>query len=151
MEFVSSIIDFEAMASAQDNCKFLTHDTPQLSLSLQHFPLPHSSNTIICDVSTGQPRSVVPPAYRWPIFHSLQCLSHSGVGASQKLITSRFVWPKMKSDIKHWTQSCLSCQLSKVHRHTFFPLSSFPVPDARFHNVHIDIVGPWLFIFTDLY
>ena len=32
MESVSSIIDFEAMASAQDNCKFLTHDTPQLSL-----------------------------------------------------------------------------------------------------------------------
>ena len=142
MESVSPIIDFEAMASAQDNCKFLTHDTPQLSLSLQHFPLPHSSNTIICDVSTGQPRPVVPPAYRRPIFRSLHCLSHPGVRASQKLITSRFVWPKMKSDIKHWTQSCLSCQLSKVHRHTLSPLSSFPVPDARFDNVHIDIVGP---------
>ena len=48
----------------------------------------------------------------------------------------------MHRDIKQWTRACLSCQLSKVHRHTLSPLSSFPVPDARFDNVHIDIVGP---------
>ena len=47
MDSSSLIIDFEAMASAQHDCKFLTHDTPQLSLSLQHVPLPHSTNTII--------------------------------------------------------------------------------------------------------
>ena len=142
MDSSSLIIDFEAMASAQHDCKFLTHDTPQLSLSLQHVPLPHSTNTIICDVSTGQPCPVVPPTYRQPVFHSLHSLSHPGVRASQKLIASRFVWPKMRSDIKRWTQACLACQLSKVHRHTSSPLSSFPVPDARFDNIHIDIVGP---------
>ena len=61
VESSSSNIDLEAMASAQHNCEFLTHDTPHLSLSLQHFSLPHSPNNIICDVSTGQPRPVVPP------------------------------------------------------------------------------------------
>ena len=30
----------------------------------------------------------------------------------------------------------------KVHRHTSSPLSSFPVLDVRFDNIHIDIVGP---------
>ena len=48
----------------------------------------------------------------------------------------------MRSDIKRWTQACLACQLSKVHTHTSSPLSSFPVPDVRFDNIHIDIVGP---------
>ena len=82
-----------------------------------------------------QPCPVVPPTYRQPVFHSLHSLSHPGVRASQKLIASRFVWPKMRSDIKRWTQACLACQLSKVHRHTSSPLSSFPVPDARFDNI----------------
>ena len=71
------------MASAQHICEFLTHDTPHLSLSLQHFSIPHSSNTIICDVSTGQPRPVVPPAFRQSVIYSLHSLSHLGVQASQ--------------------------------------------------------------------
>ena len=52
------------------------------SLSLQHFPLQNSSNTIICDISTGQPRPVVPPAYRQPIFHSLLELHRYWIGLS---------------------------------------------------------------------
>ena len=82
------IIDLEAMAAAQGNCEFLT---PTHSLSLQHTPLPHSSNTIICDVSTGQSRPVVPPSFRQLVFRSLHSLSHPGIRASQKLISSRFV------------------------------------------------------------
>ena len=131
------------MASPQHNCEFLMHDTPHLSLSLQHFSLPHSSNTIICDVSTGQPRPVVPPAFRQSGFYSLHSLSHPGVRASQKLVASHFVWPNMQSDIKHWVHSCLACQLSKVHRHTLSPLSTFSTPTARFDNIHVDIVGPF--------
>ena len=136
------IIDLEAIAAAQGNCEFLTQDTPTHSLSLEHIPLPHSSKTIICDVSMGRSRPVVPPTFRQLVFRSLHSLSHPGIRASQKLIASRFVWPKMHRDIKQWTRACLSCQLSKVHRHTLSPLSSFSVPDARFDNVHIDIVGP---------
>ena len=118
------------------------HDTPHLSLSLQLFSLPHSSNTIICDVSTGQPRPVVPPAFRQSGFYSLHSLSHPGVRASQKLVASHFVWSNMQSDIKHWVHSCLACQLSKVHRHTLSPLSTFSTPTARFDNINVDIVGP---------
>ena len=142
VETNTPIIDLEAMAAAQGNCEFLTQDTPTHSLSLEHIPLPHSSKTIICDVSMGQSRPVVPPTFRQLVFRSLHSLSHPGIRASQKLIASRFVWPKMHRDIKQWTRACLSCQLSKVHRHTLSPLSSFPVLDARFDNVHIDIVGP---------
>ena len=136
------IIDLEAMAAAQCNCEFLTQDTPTHSLYLQHIPLPHSSKTIICDVSMGRSCPVVPPTFRQLVFRSLHSLSHPGIRASQKLIASRFVWPKMHRDIKQWTRACLSCQLSKVHRHTLSPLSSFSVPDAHFDNIHIDIVGP---------
>ena len=48
----------------------------------------------------------------------------------------------MRSDIKHWVHSCLAHQLSKVHRHTLSPLSTFSSPTAHFDNIHLDIVGP---------
>ncbi|XP_064469956.1 uncharacterized protein LOC135384697 [Ornithodoros turicata] len=48
----------------------------------------------------------------------------------------------MHRDIRAWVRSCLACQRSKAHRHTFSPLGTFATPDARFTTVHLDIVGP---------
>ena len=48
----------------------------------------------------------------------------------------------MNSDVCKWAWSCLSCQQSKVLRHIKAPLATFATPDARFNQVHIDIVGP---------
>ena len=76
------------------------------------------------------------------IFNSLHSLSHPGVEATQRLITARFIWPNINHDVKQWTCSCLQCQCSKVHRHTVSPLSTFATPDARFNQIHVDIVGP---------
>ena len=73
---------------------------------------------------------------------SLHGLSHPGIRATQKLITSRFVWPGINSDVRRWARSCIQCQRAKVQRHSSAPLSSFPTPNARFDVVHIDIVGP---------
>jgi hypothetical protein len=47
-----------------------------------------------------------------------------------------------KKDITTWTKACISCQLSKVSRHTKAPLAEFKAPDSRFSDVHIDLVGP---------
>ena len=69
--------------------------------------------------------------------------SHTRVSrGTQKLVGARFVWPKVKSDVKMWASSCLECQLSKTQRHNLSSLSSFSNPDALFDNIHIDIVGP---------
>ena len=76
------------------------------------------------------------------MFHSLHRLSHPGIRATQKLITSRFAWPGINADVRRWTRSCVQCQRAKVQRHFRSPPSSFPVPDARFDIVHIDLVGP---------
>eukprot|EP00731_Ephydatia_muelleri_P016142 Em0009g566a len=62
--------------------------------------------------------------------------------ATQKLITARFVWPGINSDVRRWARSCVQCQRAKIQRHTSTPLSSFPNPDVRFDVVHIDLVGP---------
>ena len=115
---------------------------PNYSLRLEKYSLLNSNLTIICDVLTGIPRPVVPPLFRLTVFQLLHSLSHPGIRASQQLISNRFVWSHMHRDIKKWTRSCLPCQSAKITHHTVAPLSSFPTPDARFDNIHVDIAGP---------
>ena len=136
------VIDLDKLAHSQDNCGFLIQEAPNHSFKLCTYSLPSGEGTIICDISTGKPRPVVPPSHRAAVFHVLHSLSHPGIRATQELISTRFVWPHMKRDIKQWTRSCLQCQCSKITRHTVAPLSSFPIPDSRFDNIHVDIVGP---------
>ena len=137
------VIDFAELAAAQkDDPEMQQFQTLDSSLSLKALPIPTSEGTILCDMSTGQPRPYVPSRFRRSIFNSLHSLSHPGVKATQRLITSRYVWPNIKADTRKWAQSCLQCQCSKVHRHTFSPVSTFATPDAWFDQLHVDIVGP---------
>lgn len=93
-------------------------------------------------MSTGNPRPFVPERFRRPIFNSLHELSHPGIRATQKLITARYVWPHINSDVRRWARACPQCQRAKIQRHTSAPLIPFPTPDARFDRVHLDLVGP---------
>ena len=80
--------------------------------------------------------------FRRAVFDALHSLSHPGIRATQRLLTSRYVWPGINADVRKWARSCLQCQRSKVHRHIITPLSTFSKPDVRFDQVHLDIVGP---------
>ena len=137
-------IDFTAMASTQSTDPLIRtlQSSPTSNLVVEAIPLPNSSQPLYCDTSTGTQRPIVPQPWRHTVFKSLHDLSHPGIRATQTLITSRFVWPGINSDVRRWTRSCIQCQRAKVHRHTLTPLSSFPTPNARFEVVHIDIVGP---------
>ena len=139
----SPVIDLEELAAAQkedaDLCDSIR--SPK-SLQLASVPLLKPNTFIICDTSTGKPRPFVPTQFRRKIFDSFHSLSHPGIRATQRLLTSRFVWPSINKDVRHWTKSCLQCQRSKIQRHTVSPPATFAVPDARFDQVHIDLVGP---------
>ena len=115
--------------------------TNSSSLTLQPMPVPTSDVTILCDASTGTPRPYVPSKFHQVIFDSLHSLSHPGVRATQRLITQCYEWPKINSDVRRWACSCLQCHCSKIHRHTVSPLATFATPDARFDQLHVDIVG----------
>ena len=69
-------------------------------------------------------------------------MSHPGIRATRRLVTARFVWPQINRDVGQWTRSCLSCQRSKVNKHTSTPLATFAPPSARFDIIHLDLVGP---------
>ena len=137
-------VDFAAMAKTQSTDPQIRtlQSSPSSTLVVEAVPLPNSTDRLYCDTSTGVQRPLVPLPWRRTVFDSLHGLSHPGIRATQKLITSRFVWPGINSDVRRWTRSCLQCQRAKIHRHTATPISSFPTPDVRFDVVHLDLVGP---------
>ena len=70
------------------------------SLRLSKTPVLASAATLVCDLSTGVPRPVVPFSFRRAVFDSLHSLSHPGVRATKRLITSRYTWPDIKRDVR---------------------------------------------------
>ena len=135
-------VDLTAMAEAQATDPEIEGLRTNSSLRLQPIPLASTDGTIICDVSKGHPRPVVPASFRRKVFDTLHRLSHPGIRATVKLLTDRYVWRYINRDVSSWTRCCIACQRSKVHRHTKSPLVAFPASHARFHHVHADLVGP---------
>ncbi len=136
------VTDFRAMAAAQESDPDVLQMRSSSSLTLASMPLAVSDSTILCDTSTGVARPLVPVAFRRAVFESLHSLFHPGIRATQRLVTARYVWPRINADIRQWTRNCLRCQRAKVQRHTVTPLVAFPNAAARFDKIHVDIVGP---------
>ncbi len=138
----TSVVYFHELAVAQA-------DDPELSqlqydsLKLQSVSFLSEGTSLICDTSTDVQHPYVPQRFRRPIFDTLHSISHPGIRATQRLVTSRFVWPSINRDVRQWARSCLQCRRSKVHRHVATPLGTFASPDARFLYVHIDLIGPF--------
>uniref|UniRef100_A0AAV2KZF4 Gypsy retrotransposon integrase-like protein 1 n=1 Tax=Knipowitschia caucasica TaxID=637954 RepID=A0AAV2KZF4_KNICA len=95
-----------------------------------------------CDLSTGQPRPLVPANWQRSVFETIHGLSHPGRKASVRIVSQKFVWRGLKKNVRAWVDSCVACQRAKVHRHTKAPLEPFVVPERRFDHVNIDLVGP---------
>ncbi|CAH8533321.1 unnamed protein product [Dicrocoelium dendriticum] len=138
----STPIDLERIAAAQNDDPELVQLRSNPSLKLTQLPVLNSDIRVYCDLSTGKPRPFVPRSFRRTIFDHFHGLSHPSIRSTVKLITDRFLWHNMRSDIRHWAKHCLRCQSSKVHRHTVTTPGTFSLPDARFRHVHVDIVGP---------
>ena len=96
------------------------------------------SSTLLCDISTGVQRPVLPSSWARAIFNKIHGLSHAGTRA----ICQHFVWHGIKRDIRNWCKECHECQSSKIHRHIKAPLVERPPPNYRFCSLHVDLVGP---------
>ena len=96
---------------------------------------------LLCD-NTLIPRPIVPPELRRKLFLSFHNMSHPNWKATNNLISARFTWPHLASDVKGWCKECLHRQKSKVTRHTKTPPTSTAGYPARFQHLHLDIVGP---------
>ena len=136
-------VDYHAMALAQDSDDDIIHlrNDPATSLRLENVRL-NSTTSLLCDTSTGVQRPVVPALFRRRVFDTVHGLSHPGIRTTRRLLTSKFVWPRIAADAASWARACVPCQQSKVNRHIHAPVANFRPPSRCFSHVHVDVVGP---------
>lgn len=155
----SSLIDYSALANDQIDDPSVQAFRNNNHFEVQDIRIIGSDKTLLCDVSTARSRPIVPKKWRNKIFQTFHCLAHSGIRGSRKLISDRFLWKNMQKDIGNLVRTCTPCQRAKTQKHTHSPASTFPVPDRRFGEIHVDIVGPlppsrgckYLFTIVDRY
>ena len=134
-------IDFQKLAADQANSDEIhAYRTAISNLVLQDIPFQGVS--LLCDVSQGKPRPVIPREWTYRVFEAVHSLAHTGPRPTQRAVAERFVWHGLKKDIKRWCKECHSCQAAKIHRHTRTPISCRPPPSGRFLSLHVDLVGP---------
>ena len=143
--FPSQPIDYLALATEQERDpelqKLRLHNTT--SLIFKTVPLADHGVTVLCDVSQGRLRVVVPAKFRYTIFNFYHGLSHPGVDGTTRLVKRSFVWFGMKKDLARWVSECRSCAKSKVHRHNIAEVETVvPPPEGRLTHVYIDLTGP---------
>ena len=112
--------------------------TPPLKLKKVNFP--EYNVNIYCDINSDILRPYVPKLLRRQIFNSLHGRSHPGIGAFQKILVLRFVWPSINRDSRNWARKCIACQRCKITRHVLAPVMDFKNLAGRFEHVHIDII-----------
>ncbi|UYV85054.1 hypothetical protein LAZ67_X004411 [Cordylochernes scorpioides] len=134
-------IDYEEIAKEQTGDSELQNlISKNISLKFKQCPL-QSGNLLWCDVSTNNIRPFIPIKFRMMVFRNFHELSHPGIKATTKQLTSRFIWPNMNKDIRKWAQACVTCQKCKVSIHTKSEIGKYQEVDERFSVVHIDLIG----------
>ncbi|UYV64958.1 hypothetical protein LAZ67_3002563 [Cordylochernes scorpioides] len=135
-------IDYEEIAKEQTGDSELQNlISKNTSLKFKQCPL-QSVKLLWCDVSTNNIRPFIPIKFRMMVFRNFHELSHPGIKATTKQLTSRFIWPNMNKDIRKWAQACVNCQKCKVSIHTKSEIGKYQEVDERFSVVHIDLIGP---------
>ena len=94
------------MASCQLQREHLPETTRR---RLQHLPFGNRGSTLLCDISTGTPRSVVPASWRKRVFEAVHNLTHPGMRATHHLMAGKFVRPGMNKKVSEWAKSCIQC------------------------------------------
>ena len=136
-------IDYSALARAQrEDEEVRAYRTAITALKLEDVRFGPHDDTILCDVSSGQPRPIVPSSWRKRVFDAVHNLSHPSIRATRNLVANKFMWHGINKQVSAWAKACIACQQSKVHRHVKAPLAPFKVPSRRFEHINVDIVGP---------
>ena len=128
--------------NSQTQSVWLPARTAITGLQLKDIPFGPNNTTLLCDVSLGRPRPLVPVSFRRRIFDTLHGLSHPGIWATRKLVARKYVWHGLGRQVGEWAKTCIACQRAKVNLHHCAPLSEYNEPVLRFDHVNVDLVGP---------
>ena len=138
-----TVYDFHQFAISQKRDHTIQgYKVDPKSLKIKSLPFGNQPINILCDISTGKPRPLVPEEWTQKIFDQCHSISHPSIRSTLMMIKERFVWERMNRDITEWVKACPDCQRSKIQKHIKAPIEQIPHPTGRFQHIHVDIVGP---------
>jgi hypothetical protein len=136
----ATIVDLELIAAVQASCSDCQRGKTSPALRVLEMQL--GSQKLLVDASSGVLQPLVPAPYRRAIFEAVNNVAHLGIRASRQLISSCFVWPRLAADVAQWCKNCTQCHKAKPANKPAATVQPLPVLQARFSEVHTDIVGP---------
>lgn len=102
-------------------------------------------NDILYVMGDAGKRLVVPTSCRPLVLHLAHTIPWAGHLGQQKTYTrlgSRFYWPTMFQDVKHYCTTCPECQITTHLKPKQVPLHPLPIISTPFRRIAMDIVGP---------
>ena len=135
-------IDFSVVAAHQRRSAREMEYYQSLESGIAPRQVKYRGQDLWCDVSTGRIRPIIPAIFAKEVFAALHCLSHAGPRPTLRAVAERFVWRGMRRDVRLWCRECHPCQASKIAKHTRAPVQHFQMPQRRFGDLHVDLVGP---------
>ena len=96
-------VDYTQMAKAQATDPETNSYRTSIT-SLKWKEVKFGDSTLLCDVSTGRPRPLVPHNFRRQVFEAVHSLSHPSVRSTVKMVKDRFVWHKINRDVRSWVR-----------------------------------------------
>ena len=70
---------------------------PSQTLHLKNMPVYPNGPELLCDISAGLPRPVVPSVFCRQVFDIIHNLAHPGKKTTHRLISGKFVWHGLKN------------------------------------------------------
>jgi cleavage and polyadenylation specificity factor subunit 1 len=97
VEATTCHLNYAVLAEHQATCPEVAATAGHSSLRVRAVKILDSE--LLCDVSTGTPRPLVPAADKRAVFTAFHDLAHSGTQATRRLIAALVVWRGMAADI----------------------------------------------------
>ena len=147
------VIDWHGISSRHATCTSVQSTTASSSLQVE--ARLHEGVQLLCDISTGHVRPLIPDEECLAVFLAIRGVAHPGTRATRRLVSARVVWRGMALNLAAWCRSCQACQRAKVTKQPAAVVQPIPIPQRRFSHVHMDLVGPlpasadgFIYIFT---
>jgi transposase InsO family protein len=73
--------------------------------------------------------------------HDSEYAGHFGHAKTLELLSRKYWWPRLSSDVKEYVQTCGVCQRTKHRRHApYGELKSLPIPKGPFQQLSMDFI-----------
>ncbi len=140
MQETTAAVDYAALVAHQGACLLTQRATSSTSLLVEKRVV--GGVELLCDISRGGVRPLVPLVDRPAIFAAFHGLAHAGTRATKRLIAASVMWRGLNSDVVAWVKNCKQCERAKISRQHTAAVQPIGIPARLFTHIHADIVGP---------